>query len=207
MEDSDVLRGDVLTPDPAGRFHLVGEAIQAPGVCWVTKTEKGPFIDTGLSIAFGEFGRLYLSVEVVREMALVAGVIGGELSVPAQMRSQENYQRGYDLATKENISGNLRELVDRLVGVVDRLDGVPYFGDTEASPMVAVENASEPSVDDEAEPAVFVTVRDTEPVDAEGADEATEDSGRSDRQSDGPSDDDRPVSLPSNTSDVNPFRI
>lgn len=192
--------------DPSGRFQLVDSLTRAPGVCWVTRTDKGPFIDTGTEIEFGSFGRLYLSVEAIREMADVAGLFDIDMS-EAQNKENSSAQRGYDLGVKENIGESLRDIVNRLDGVAYRLSGGPQLVEHEDSAKESVAVAQDAGNDDEAEPPVFVTVSDTEPVIAERADEAATASVESDRQGDSSTVNDRPSRVSSSSSDVNPFRI
>lgn len=181
--------------DAAGRFTMVEAPALPPGRCWVTRTDKGPFIDTGTTVEFGEFGRLYISVEAIREMAQVAGLFDEGMSISKRFKEIEWEQRGYDKATKENIGGNLRELVDRLDSVADRIAGVPFVVDAPAPSPVATPDAPDAGNDDDAEPTVFVTDGPDHAVDAAGADESPEAAHGLDGQSDGAADDERPVSI------------
>lgn len=51
----------------------------APGDDYITRSVKGPFVDTGLQIKPGQarHGRVYLSKDTVREMAEVLGLFDG----------------------------------------------------------------------------------------------------------------------------------
>jgi hypothetical protein len=52
----------------------------APGDDYITRSLKGPFVDTGLQIKPGQarHGRVYLSIDTVREMAEILGLFDKE---------------------------------------------------------------------------------------------------------------------------------
>lgn len=124
-----------MAQDPASRFKLIESLPQAPGVDWITRTDKGPFVDTGVEVKFSEFGRLYLSVDTVRELAEAAGVIGQGPSDGELSREAAEYFRGYSDAVKENEIGHLDRLVERLAGVAAALRGTGGVA-VEVSPQV-----------------------------------------------------------------------
>ena len=82
------------------RFKLVDTPAMAPGECWVTRSSVGPFIDTQTDVPFERRGRVYLTIDVVREMAFEAGLFDG--LVPAE-QVEEAYANGRADAIKENI--------------------------------------------------------------------------------------------------------
>lgn len=142
--------------DVAGRFQLMPTAISTPGVDWITGSDKGPFIDTGHEVQFGKFGRLYLSVDTVREMAEAAGLFDEGASDGAITAHAAEYFRGYSDAVKENPNGHLADIVDRLGSVaaaLGRTGGVALEG----SPEVAVPDASYAGDVEESGPLVFTT--------------------------------------------------
>lgn len=85
------------------RFFLTDAPALAPGVCWITKSGIGPFIDTGvdLSLHVVDRGRMYISVDALREMAQIAGLFGEEQPVSVELRKKEFYEQGYNDALKE----------------------------------------------------------------------------------------------------------
>jgi hypothetical protein len=100
----------------SSRFSVIDTAILAPGHCWVSKTAEGPFIDTGVDIGrmYIERGRIYLSFDVLREMARVAGIIDEGKSASVELKEQEWYNKGYSDALKENYGDVLHALTDRI---------------------------------------------------------------------------------------------
>lgn len=107
------------------RFSVVDVPVLEPGHCWVSRTTDGPFIDTGIDIGrmHIERGRLYLSFDVLREMAREAGIIDEGKSVSAELKEKEWYDKGYSDALKENYGNLLNRLADSVnSGIVDALD-------------------------------------------------------------------------------------
>ena len=60
-------------------YTKVAAPALAPGDDYITRSLKGPFIDTGLQIKPGQarHGRVYLSIDTVREMAQILGLFDG----------------------------------------------------------------------------------------------------------------------------------
>ena len=85
------------------RFFLTDAPALSPGVCWITKTGKGPFVDTGIDLSktVVDRGRMYLSVDVIREMAQLAGLFDEKKPVSVELHDKEVYDRGYNDAIKE----------------------------------------------------------------------------------------------------------
>lgn len=103
------------------RYTLVETPALLPGEDWITKTTFGPFIDTGVDIPWERRGRMYLSVDTIREMAFEAGLFTG--LIPAE-REDEAYERGLRDGRKEGLSGNLGRLASQLRDAADALDSV-----------------------------------------------------------------------------------
>jgi hypothetical protein len=107
------------------RFNLVQAPPREPGHCWITKTSVGPFIDTGidLSVKVIDRGRLYISVDALREMAQIAGLFDETEPKEVGLRKKRWYEEGYNDAMKELTNESLNRLVDHIVnnpaGVTD----------------------------------------------------------------------------------------
>jgi hypothetical protein len=73
------------------RFFLTDAPSISPGVCWITKTGVGPFIDTGIDLSKNvvDRGRMYISVDALREMAQVAGLFGETAPVSVELKKKE----------------------------------------------------------------------------------------------------------------------
>jgi hypothetical protein len=98
------------------RFSVTDTPILSPGHCWISKNSEGPFIDTGVDVGrmFIERGRIYISVEILREMARVAGILDEGKSASAELKEQEWFNKGYSEALKENYGDLLTRLADRV---------------------------------------------------------------------------------------------
>lgn len=101
-----------------GRFNLVQAPPKDPGHCWITKTAVGPFIDTGVDLSVGKIdrGRIYLSVDAIREMAQIAGLFEEKEPASVALRKKRWYEQGYNDAIKE-MSG---DAVNRFIEHVSR---------------------------------------------------------------------------------------
>ncbi len=129
-----------MSDTTVSRYKVVDVPVLAPGKCWVSKTTEGPFIDTGIDIGRMniERGRLYLSVETIREMARTAGVLGEGPSVNAQLYAQEQFDKGYAEALKENYGDLIRNLSERVAaGFLDPV-GAAGTGEAEISSAAPV---------------------------------------------------------------------
>lgn len=100
------------------RFFLVDAPPLDPGVCWITKTSKGPFIDTGvdLSKTVVDRGRIYLSVDVIREMAQLAGLFDEGEPKTAGLKKKQWFEEGYNAAIKELQNDVVNNFVERVIG-------------------------------------------------------------------------------------------
>jgi hypothetical protein len=102
------------------RFFLTDAPALAPGVCWITKTGVGPFVDTGIDLSKNviDRGRMYISVDALREMAQVAGLFEETAPVSVELRKKEFYDQGYNDALKEMNKDAINNFVERIVGDV-----------------------------------------------------------------------------------------
>lgn len=105
----------------SGRFKVVDTPAMMPGECWLTRTTVGPFIDTGLDVPFEKRGRVYIALDILREMAFEAGLFEG--LVPST-EVEKAYANGVADATKENIGGELGGIATRVRLIADRLDAL-----------------------------------------------------------------------------------
>ena len=101
----------------SSRFFMTDAPALQPGVCWITKTSKGPFVDTGvdLSKTVVDRGRIYLSVDVIREMAQLAGLFGEDEPKTAALKKKQWYEEGYNDAIKELQNDVVNNFVERVI--------------------------------------------------------------------------------------------
>lgn len=99
------------------RFNLVQAPPRDPGHCWITKTAVGPFIDTGidLSVKVIDRGRMYISVDALREMAQVAGLFEETEPKTVGLRKKQWYEEGYNDAVKELSGGDVDRFIEHIV--------------------------------------------------------------------------------------------
>ncbi len=162
------------------RFSVIDTAILSPGHCWISRNSEGPFIDTGVDVGLIhiERGRIYLAVEVLREMARVSGILDEGKSASVELKEQEWYNKGYSDALKENYGDVLHTLTDRIaVGNLD--NAVPTASGT-------------PSVDEES---------------AGGTHQASEVAGSSERKSTSTGSVKRPSRVSADTGDESAYRL
>ena len=102
------------------RFFLTDAPAMSPGVCWITKSGVGPFIDTGIDLSMHvvDRGRMYISVDVIREMAQIAGLFDETAPVSVELRKKELYDLGYNDALKEMNKDVISNFVERIVSNV-----------------------------------------------------------------------------------------
>ena len=173
------------------RFFLTDAPALQPGVCWITRTGKGPFVDTGIDLSktVVDRGRMYLSVDVIREMAQLAGLFDEEKPVSVELYDKEVYDRGYNDAMKEINKDAINHFVEHVsrntVGVNGNAALVESaVADTDARPPLSV-------------------AEDT----AAGTPEVDKDSDGPERKSAGTGSVKRPASVPTNSSDESNFRL
>ena len=102
--------------EDARRWMLVDAPALQPGVDFITKSPNGPFIDTGLDVKFEQRGRMYLSVETIREMAQVAGLLEAKSAREKRLYDIETFQKGYEQGLREG-----KELLGKLDSVISNL--------------------------------------------------------------------------------------
>lgn len=122
--------------EDARRWAVVEAPTLQPAVDFITKTPNGPFIDTGLNVTFEMRGRVYLSIETIKEMAEIAGLLENKNAQEKNLHELEIYNLGYKDGLNEGA-----ELNGKLTAVISRLS--PAFSDAIATSVeVAVELAS-----------------------------------------------------------------
>lgn len=147
--------------DPSSRFSLVEQAVMLPGKCFITGTTTGKFVDTGMSInkfdgIFSEVNnpRVYISLDVIREMAEGAGLFE-EMEARYKAIAYEEYAKGYSKGILE--SGELAGFADRLIDAAAIIRSSALSTGQEAS-----------GADSGDSPIVFVTDGPAKPGDGEG---------------------------------------
>lgn len=87
----------------SSRFSMTNAPVQQPAVCWISGTSVGPFIDTNVDVSVGKIdrGRIYISKDILREMAQVAGLFDEDEPVSVDLKKKEWYNQGYMDAMKE----------------------------------------------------------------------------------------------------------
>lgn len=173
------------------RFSVVQAPPKDPGHCWITKTSVGPFIDTGvdLSLTKVDRGRIYISVDALREMAQVAGLFDEGEPKTAGLKKKQWYEQGYNDAMKE-ISDNA---IDRFIEHIGRNSaGV-------ASDAAVVESAGHLSTAGAAIPSPESATA--------GVSEVDQDADGSELESSSVGSFERPSSVPADSSDGADYRL
>lgn len=127
--------------EDARRWSITDAPTLQPAVDFITKSPNGPFIDTHFDVAFENRGRVYLSVETIKEMAEVAGLLENKNAQEKNLHDEANYNRGYEAGLKEGA-----DLIAKLSAVTGRLSTTDY-----SSVLADVETVDsiEASADDE----------------------------------------------------------
>lgn len=94
--------------EDARRWALVDAPVLMPGVDFVTKSPNGPFIDTGISVSVENRGRVYLSVETIKEMAEIAGLLETKTAQERSLHDTKIYNEGYKAGLREGADLNER---------------------------------------------------------------------------------------------------
>jgi len=134
----------------SSRFNIVEAPAQQPGHCWISRTAIGPFVDTGVDVSVGKIdrGRMYISIDVLREMAQIAGLFDEEQPVSVDLRKREWYDKGYQAAMEEMSNDAVSRFIEHasrnLVGVTGNTAMVEPAGN------LAAAGAAVPSVADHA---------------------------------------------------------
>jgi len=173
------------------RFFLTDAPTMAPGVCWITKSGVGPFIDTGvdLSLHVVDRGRIYISVDAVREMAQLAGLFGETEPISVEMRKKEFYDLGYKDALEEMNKDVISNFVERVV-----------------SNSALSHGAATPMAPEISHTAAGAAIPDSASANA-GAQQDGADAGKTERKSSSARSVKRPVGVSTNSSDESNFRL
>lgn len=121
--------------EDARRWQMTDAPTLLPAVDFVTRSPNGPFLDTGINLTVESKGRVYLSVETIREMAEIAGILETHNAQEKKLHETEIYNTGYRDGLKE---GN--ELVERLTtigGFIAPHSGGAAVPDLEVAPKPA----------------------------------------------------------------------
>lgn len=99
------------------RFDIVTAPALQPGHCWITKSGVGPFIDTKIDLSLDRIdrGRIYISVDAVREMAQAAGLFEEKEPVTVELKRKQWYDQGYNDAMKEMSNDAVNRLIEHAV--------------------------------------------------------------------------------------------
>jgi hypothetical protein len=173
------------------RFTVVTAPARSPGVCYITRTSIGPFIDSGIdmSVSVIDRGRLYLAVDVIREMAQVAGLFDEGKPVSVVMQEKQWYDRGYNEAIKELKSDAISNYVQRVFIDSSSIDGDAALVAPESDGELDSSNGSDYQLS------------------GAGAHESLEVDDGLERESASIGGIERPVSLSTNPSDESKFRL
>lgn len=112
-----------------GDFKVTTNPEKAPAVDFLTRSGEGPFIDTGVDVLLRsqpgmpvQTERVYIAKNTVLQLAQMLGITGG--SAPHDpARDGALIAQGKIEAMKENLGGNLGDVVRTLGRVLDALDG------------------------------------------------------------------------------------
>lgn len=106
--------------EDARRWKLVKAPTLQPAVDFVTKSPNGPFIDTQFDVPFEVRGRVYLSVETIKEMAEVAGLLDSKNANEKNLHDIALFNEGYEAGLKEGqeLNGKLDSIMRHLSGDV-----------------------------------------------------------------------------------------
>jgi hypothetical protein len=101
----------------SSRFNVVNAPAQQPGHCWITRTAVGPFVDTGVDVSVGKIdrGRMYISIDALREMAQVAGLFDEKQPVSVELRQKEWFDKGYQKAMEEMSNDAVNRFIEHTV--------------------------------------------------------------------------------------------
>ncbi len=128
--------------EDARRWAVVDAPTLQPAVDFITKSPNGPFIDTGLNVTFEMRGRVYLSLETIKEMAEIAGLLDNknaqELSLHELEIANEAYARG--LRDNEELVGKLSSIISRMSSANVAVDGTDVETDEDSEGIAGVES-------------------------------------------------------------------
>lgn len=127
--------------EDAQRWTLTDAPTLQPAVDFITKTPNGPFIDTGFNVTFENRGRVYLSVETIKEMAEVAGLLDRKNAQEKNLHELEIENRGYERGLRDS-----EELVGKLTSIISRMSAPDYSAvirdvevDADVTPSTGIE--------------------------------------------------------------------
>ena len=132
--------------EDAKRWVLVDAPTLQPAVDFITKTPNGPFIDTGMNVTFEQRGRIYLSIETIKEMAEVAGLLDNKNAQELSLHELEIENRGYERGLKDS-----EELVGKLTSIISRMSAPDYSAvvrDVPADESTGGQSGSESGITD-----------------------------------------------------------
>lgn len=127
--------------EDARRWSMTDAPTLMPAEDFLTKSTNGPFIDTGIDVKFERRGRIYLSVETIREMAEVAGLLESKNAQEKSLHDLDIYNQGF----KEGLAEGA-DLVGKLSNVLSKLPdsaGDSVIPGVEAAPSLAASGPSE----------------------------------------------------------------
>lgn len=132
--------------EDARRWAMIDAPTLQPAVDFVTKSPNGPFLDTGINLTPEMRGRVYLSVETIKEMAEIAGLLENKTAQEKSLYDLEVYNRGYKDGLRDG-----EELIGKLTTTIGRLSATDY-----SDVLVDVETVADieaKSADESGEPA------------------------------------------------------
>lgn len=141
--------------EDARRWSMTDAPTLQPAVDFITKSPNGPFIDTGFDVSFEQRGRMYLSVDTIKEMAEVAGLLENKKAQELSLHELEIENRGYERGLKDS-----EELVGKLTSIISRMSAPDYSA--VISDVETVEDIEGSAADESGKPA-------GDPVDVQAA--------------------------------------
>jgi hypothetical protein len=141
--------------EDARRWSMTDAPTLQPAVDFITKSPNGPFIDTGFDVSFEQRGRMYLSVDTIKEMAEVAGLLENKKAQELSLHELEIENRGYERGLKDS-----EELVGKLTSIISRMSAPDYSA--VISDVETVEDIERSAADESGKPA-------GDPVDVQAA--------------------------------------
>jgi hypothetical protein len=107
--------------EDARRWSMVDAPTLQPAVDFVTKSPNGPFLDTGINVIPEMRGRVYLSVDTIREMAEIAGLLETKNAQEKNLHDIDVYNHGYKDGLRDG-----EELIGKLATTIGRLESGDY---------------------------------------------------------------------------------
>ncbi len=132
--------------EDARRWSMTDAPTLQPAVDFITKSPNGPFIDTGFDVSFEQRGRMYLSVDTIKEMAEVAGLLENKKAQELSLHELEIENRGYERGLRDS-----EELVGKLTSIISRMSAPDYSA--VISDVETVEDIEGSAADESGKPA------------------------------------------------------